>query len=60
MGGPGSGRKKGVKNQSKNAEKQSNAQKVYNAVRRKQKEAVFRKTSRTQNRMTAARAATTR
>lgn len=60
MGGPGSGRKPGVKNQMKNREKQSNAQKVYNEVRRKQDEASFRKTTRAQNRITAARAATTR
>jgi hypothetical protein len=60
MGGPGSGRKAGVKNQSKNKLKQSNQQKIYNETRRRQKESNFRKTSRSQNRQMAARAATMR
>jgi len=60
MGGPGSGRRPGVKNQNKNKLKQSNQQKIYNETRRRQKEGNFRKTTRAQNRQTAARAATMR
>jgi len=51
MGGPGSGRRPGVKNQSKNKLKQSKAQKVYNATRRSQSS--IGRTNRNQNKQTA-------
>lgn len=55
MGGPGSGRKPGVKNQNKNRAKQSNKQKVYSTIRKNQ--ATRGRTNRSQNRQTAARIA---
>jgi hypothetical protein len=46
-----------IKNQNKNKKKQGMAQCVYNDIRKKQKEQFWRKTTRQQNRQTAARIA---